>query len=53
VYGGVVVNGNAFSAVGGFVAAVVAIGAGLAEATKPTGDEGCVISPTGASGSLG
>lgn len=47
------VNGNAFSAVGGFVAAVVAIGAGLAEATKPTGDEGCVISPTGASGSLG
>ena len=53
VYGGVVVNGNAASAVFGVFAAVAAIGAGLAEATKPTGDEGCVISPTGAPGSLG
>ena len=52
VYGGVVVNNNAFSAAGGLFAAVVAIGAGLTEATKPTGDEGCLISPTGAPGTL-
>ena len=52
VYGGVVVNNNALSAAGGLFAAVVAIGAGLAEATKPTGDEGCLISPTGAPGTL-
>ena len=52
VYGGVVVNNNALSAAGGLFAAVVAIGAGLTEATKPTGDEGCLLSPTGAPGTL-
>ena len=52
VYGGVVVTNNAVSAVGGLFAAVVAMVAGLAEATKPSGDEGCLISPTGAPGPL-
>lgn len=53
VYGAVVVNNAGFSAVAGLFATVVAMGAGLALAMKPTGPEGCLISPTGAPGTVG
>jgi hypothetical protein len=46
LYGGVVVNNNALSAVFGLFGGLFAMGAVMAEAAKPRGPDGCLISPT-------
>ena len=53
VYGSVVINNAGLSAVAGLFTAVFAMGAGVALAMKPSGPEGCLISPTGAPGTVG